>query len=326
VLNDKSILITGGTGSFGKAAVKYILDNYKPKRLIIFSRDELKQFEMARIFPDSTPDSPVRYFVGDIRDRDRMRKAFQGVDYVIHAAALKQVPSCEYNPAEAVKTNILGTQNIIDVATSGRIQKVIFISTDKAVEPCNLYGMTKAVAEKLVVNANLSGNHTMFSVVRYGNVMGSRGSVIPYFKHLASTGNDIPITHPDMTRFWITLEEAVRFVIDRLGDMIGGEIFVPRIPSMSVVDLAEAIAPKSNLTMIGIRPGEKIYEKLISSNERRVSPQTTHFIIYPEYFIFTNDEKQKKWSSESFEYRSDNNARMLSVEELQKAVQNIMEE
>lgn len=326
MLNDKSILITGGTGSFGKAAVKYILDNYKPKRLIIFSRDELKQFEMARIFPDSTPDSPVRYFVGDIRDRDRMRKAFQGVDYVIHAAALKQVPSCEYNPAEAVKTNILGTQNIIDVATSGRIQKVIFISTDKAVEPCNLYGMTKAVAEKLVVNANLSGNHTMFSVVRYGNVMGSRGSVIPYFKHLASTGNDIPITHPDMTRFWITLEEAVRFVIDRLGDMIGGEIFVPRIPSMSVVDLAEAIAPKSSLTMIGIRPGEKIYEKLISSNERRVSPQTTHFIIYPEYFIFTNDEKQKKWSSESFEYRSDNNARMLSVEELQKAVQNIMEE
>lgn len=326
MLNGKSILITGGTGSFGKASVKYILDNYKPGRLIVFSRDELKQFEMARIFPDSTPDSPVRYFVGDIRDRDRLRKAFQGVDYVIHAAALKQVPSCEYNPAEAVKTNILGTQNIIDVATSGRVQKMIFLSTDKAVEPCNLYGMTKAVAEKLVVNANLSGNHTKFSVVRYGNVMGSRGSVIPYFKQLSSQRKVIPITHQDMTRFWITLEEAVKFVIDRLGDMEGGEIFVPKIPSMGLLDLAKAIAPYNETNIVGIRPGEKIYEKLISSNERRVSPQSTHFIIYPEYFIFTNDETQKKWSSESFEYRSDNNSKRLSVEALQEAVKQIKEE
>ena len=259
MLKDKTILITGGTGSFGKKATAVILQKYKPKKIIIFSRDELKQFEMSQIYPMS--DYPMRYFIGDVRDKERLYRAFQGVDYVIHAAALKQVPAAEYNPFEAVKTNIIGAQNVINVAIDQRVKQVIALSTDKAANPINLYGATKLCADKLFIagNAYVGRDHTIFSVVRYGNVVGSRGSVIPFFEEHRKNGS-LPITDPRMTRFWITLEQGVEFVLLCLEHMCGGELFVPKIPSMNIMDLARAIAPECETRVVGIRPGEKLHE------------------------------------------------------------------
>jgi UDP-N-acetylglucosamine 4,6-dehydratase/5-epimerase len=285
MLDNKSILVTGGSGSWGQEFVRHVLSNHKPKKIIIYSRDELKQFEMAHEFSDAYPSSPMRYFIGDVRDEARLKKAMAGVDIVIHAAAIKQVPTAEYNPTEAVATNIAGTQNVINAVISCKVKKMIFLSTDKAVEPCNLYGCTKAVAEKLVVNANLySGsypNKQLFSVVRYGNVMGSRGSVIPYFRKLAKEGQNLPITDKAMTRFWITLPQAVEFVVKALRDMQGGEIFVPKLPAMDICSLAKAVAPGSEIFEVGIRPGEKIHEKLISNNERNVVEEKDRYVILP---------------------------------------------
>ena len=255
MLNDKNILVTGGTGSFGKKCTETILKRYVPRRLIIFSRDELKQFEMAQVFPNDKF-ACMRYFIGDVRDKERLYRAFQGVDYVIHTAALKQVPTAEYNPFEAVKTNILGAQNIINVAIDQKVKKVVALSTDKAANPINLYGATKLCSDKLFIagNAYVGREHTMFSVVRYGNVIGSRGSVIPFFLKQRQTGV-LPITDPRMTRFWITLEQGVNFVLASMVRMVGGELFVPKIPSMNIMDLAKAIGPECATEMIGIRPG-----------------------------------------------------------------------
>jgi UDP-N-acetylglucosamine 4,6-dehydratase len=327
MLNDKSILITGGTGSFGREFVKHAIE-HRPRRLAVYSRDELKQFEMAKEFSDAYPESPIRYFIGDIRDKERMKKAFKGVDIVIHAAALKQVPAAEYNPGEAVATNIYGTQNVLDVALSCRVKKVMFLSTDKAVEPCNLYGCTKAVAERLVINANLYSNpypySTIFSCVRYGNVIGSRGSVIPFFKRLAKEKQPLPITDVDMTRFWMTLPQAVEFVIKAICDMQGGEIFVPKLPAMNICYLAKAIAKDPEIFEIGIRPGEKLHEKLISLNEMNVEEEDDRFIVKPSYNIFTDDEKNIPPfnGSSKIEYLS-SEARRLSVKELKDLIKKI---
>lgn len=313
-MRDKTILITGGTGSFGQKATERILKK-NPQKLIIFSRDELKQFEMSRKFPDSVYGN-LRYFVGDIRDYNRLRKAMKDVDYVIHAAALKQVPSCEYNPFEAVKTNIIGTQNVIDACVENKVEKAIFLSTDKAVEAVNLYGATKAVAERLWINASIS-NKTIFASVRYGNVMGSRGSVIPYFIKKRDDREDIPITHPDMTRFWITLDEAVDFVLDKLNTAKAGCIYIPKLPCMNIVDLAKAIAPDNKIVNIGIRPGEKLHEKLISGNERNIVEWEDQYVIYPTHNVYTNDEIDtlRAMGSTGFNYSSDGNNR-VTVEEL----------
>lgn len=267
--NEKVVLVTGGTGSFGQKFVDLVLREHRPRKIIVFSRDELKQHDMRQRFPD-TGDSPVRYFLGDIRDADRLRRAFRGVDVVVHAAALKQVPACEYNPFEAVKTNVLGAQNIIDACIDCGVAKAMAVSTDKAVNPVNLYGATKLCMEKIFVQANAySGSTgTKFSCVRYGNVVGSRGSVIPLFLEQRKTGR-VTVTDPRMTRFWITLDQVVDFVVRCLGRMRGGEIFVPRIPTMRLGDLAEALAPGCAVESIGIRPGEKLHEILVSVDEAR---------------------------------------------------------
>lgn len=326
ILKGKSILITGGTGSFGKEFVRQALLQ-QPKRIAVFSRDELKQYEMAKIYTDAGEGAVMRYFLGDVRDEYRLRKALKGVDIVIHAAAIKQVPAAEYNPSEAVATNINGTQNVINAALASNVKKVVLLSTDKAVEPCNLYGCTKAVAEKLMVNANLWSDHTRYSVVRYGNVMGSRGSVIPHFKDLAKNGESLTITNKGMTRFWVSLEDAVKFVLRTIQDMQGGEIFVPRLPSMKMVDLAIGIIEKarkgakpclsdSDIVYTGIRPGEKMHEKLISKNERNVKKEDDRFIIYPTYNIFSDDESYPlSVSTEAFDYSS-NNAPQINIEEV----------
>jgi len=269
MLNDRVVLITGGTGSFGKKCTEIILRCYKPKRLIIFSRDELKQFEMAQIFSERDY-SCIRYFIGDVRDKERLYRALHGVDYVIHAAALKQVPAAEYNPFEAVKTNILGAQNVINVAIDNEVKRVIALSTDKAANPINLYGATKLCSDKLFITGNVyvGRDQTNFSVVRYGNVIGSRGSVIPFFLKQRETGV-LPITDMRMTRFWLTLEQGVEFVLKCLERMVGGELFVPKIPSMRIVDLAKAICPECELRPVGIRPGEKLHEIMISTDDAR---------------------------------------------------------
>jgi len=323
MLDNKVILITGGTGSFGKKCTEIILNNYKPKRLIIFSRDELKQYEMKQVFNEK--DYPcMRYFIGDIRDKDRLYRAFHGVDYIIHAAALKQVPALEYNPFEGIETNIIGAQNIIDAAIDREVKKVIFISTDKAVNPINLYGATKLCAEKLFVAGNsYAGGTTKFSVVRYGNVVGSRGSVIPLFLKYKQTGK-LPITDFRMTRFWITLEQGVNFTLSCLEKMHGGEIFVPKIPSMKIVDLAKAICPKCKLETNGIRPGEKINEVLISKDEsRRAIDMGSFFVIKPNFPFWKIENWKGNSLPEDYEYRSDTNEKWLSVEELQNMIRNI---
>ncbi|HRY20812.1 MAG TPA: UDP-N-acetylglucosamine 4,6-dehydratase (inverting), partial [Flexilinea sp.] len=277
---DKVVLITGGTGSFGKKFIQVMLKEYHPEKIIIYSRDELKQYEMQN---SGINDPRLRYFIGDVRDLDRMKRAFQGVDIVVHAAALKQVPACEYNPFEAVKTNILGTENVIDAALDMGVKKVLAISTDKAVNPVNLYGVTKLAAEKLVIQSNsyAGGRETRLSCVRYGNVVGSRGSVVPVFLKQRASGR-LTVTDERMTRFWISLEQGVHFVIRCIEQMHGGEVFVPKIPSMKVKDLAAAVAPEAEITYTGIRPGEKLHEVLISEDEARNTVEFDDmFIVQP---------------------------------------------
>lgn len=314
----KSILITGGTGSFGKKFVRYMLDNHSLRRIIVFSRDELKQFEMDNEFKDDR----IRFFIGDVRDRDRLYRAFAGVDYVVHAAALKQVPSCEYNPFEAVKTNIFGAQNIIEAAIDCGIKRVVALSTDKAANPVNLYGATKLCSDKLFISGNsyAGSKDTRFSVVRYGNVVGSRGSVIPFFKKMKETGV-ITITDPRMTRFWITLEQGVEFVVNSMQRMQGGEIFVPKIPSMKITDLADAIAPGCRHEYIGIRPGEKLHEVMVPEDDARNTIELDDFFIIQPQFPWWG--KNRNWSEgrpvpHDFRYASDTNDRWLTIEELRK--------
>jgi len=321
MFNDKSILITGGTGSFGKKFVEIVASEYKPKKIIIYSRDEFKQFEMQEKV--SKHEDVFRFFIGDVRDKERLNRAMQGVDYVVHAAALKQVPAMEYNPAEAVKTNILGAMNIIDAVIENRVKKVVALSTDKACNPVNLYGATKLCSDKLFV----AGNHysgpekARFSVVRYGNVFGSRGSVIPFFLKKRKTGR-LPVTDPRMTRFWITLEQGVRFVIKSLERMHGGEIFVPKIPSMNIVDLAKAVAPECETEIVGIRPGEKLHEVMISEdNSKNTIEMDDCYVIKPAFNWWdSNHHSDARLVPTDFSYRSDNNDAWLSVEELRKMI------
>lgn len=321
-LNGKVILITGGTGSFGKKFTEIVLGKFKPKKLIIFSRDEFKQHEMANTFPETK--YPIRFFLGDVRDKDRLYRALEGVDCVVHAAALKQVPALEYNPLEAVKTNVLGADNIVDAALDCGVQKVIALSTDKAVNPINLYGATKLVAEKIFIDANAyGGNRVKFSVVRYGNVMASRGSVIESFLALKQQGiEEFPITDEAMTRFWMTLEQSVNLVITAIRESEGGEIFVPQIPSMKIADLARAIMPSCTFKKIGIRPGEKMHELLVSCDETRYTKIFKDlYVILPQFF---NERKSlEKYGRlpkvpEGFSYTSDTNQKWLSVEDLRK--------
>ncbi|MGM0841684.1 MAG: UDP-N-acetylglucosamine 4,6-dehydratase (inverting) [Bacillota bacterium] len=320
-LVNKTVLITGGTGSFGKKFVENILD-YGVKKIIVFSRDELKQYEMAQEFTDPR----IRFFIGDVRDKDRLYRAFDGVDVVIHAAALKHVGACEYNPFEAVKTNIHGAQNIIEAAIDRGVQRVIALSTDKAANPINLYGATKLASDKLFVAGNsYAGNkETRFSVVRYGNVVGSRGSVVPFFKKLKEQGEvQIPITDERMTRFWLTLDQGVQFVIDNLSRMNGGEIFIPKIPSMRVTDLAKAIAPECEIKIVGIRPGEKLHEAMITEDDARHTLEYhTHYVIQPEFPWWREEYSSGgKRLPEGFTYVSNQNEEWLTVEQLRDLVE-----
>ncbi|MEF2145605.1 MAG: UDP-N-acetylglucosamine 4,6-dehydratase (inverting) [Desulfovibrionaceae bacterium] len=325
MFNDKTILITGGTGSFGKKCVETLVTRYKPKKLIIFSRDELKQFEMSHTFNwDNTP--CIRYHIGDVRDKERLYRSFDGVDYVIHAAAMKQVPAAEYNPFEAIKTNILGAQNIINVAIDKGVKKVLALSTDKAASPINLYGATKLCSDKLFIAGNSYGKprDTSFAVVRYGNVVGSRGSVIPFFRKLAAEGKvNLPVTDPRMTRFWITLEQGVDFVLGCMERMVGGELFVPKLPSMNIMDLAKAICPQGQPETVGIRPGEKIHEVMITKDDARNTLEfDDHYLIKPEFKFFEDrfHESGGKPVSEDFEYNSCDNKWQLSIAELQEMI------
>lgn len=319
VFDDSSILVTGGTGSFGKAFVRHALDNLNPRRLVVLSRDELKQSEMRSHFDDKR----LRWFIGDIRDKDRLLRAFHGVDYIVHAAALKQVDTAEYNPFEYVKTNVLGSQNVIDAAIDMGVKKVVALSTDKASSPINLYGATKLTADKLFVAANNYGqsNGTSLSVVRYGNVVGSRGSVIPFFASCLRQGRPIPITDRDMTRFWITLPQAVQFVVDAFETMGGGELFVPRIPSMRIVDLVEAMAPGHPTIDIGIRPGEKLHEEMISAEDSgRTIRQAARYIVKPTVPEWWFTEPVGDQVERGFSYRSDTNDLWLTADELRQLV------
>ncbi len=323
MFNNKSILITGGTGSFGKQYVKIILERYKPRKLIVYSRDELKQFEMEQEFHENC----MRYFIGDVRDRDRLVQAMNGVDYVIHAAALKQVPAAEYNPMECIKTNIHGAENVIHAALSNNVEKVIALSTDKAANPINLYGATKLASDKLFVAANnIAGGHkTRFAVVRYGNVVGSRGSVVPFFKKLIANGGDhLPITDTRMTRFWITLQQGVEFVLKNFERMHGGEIFVPKIPSINIVDLAKAMAPKLPHRVIGIRPGEKLHETMCPADDSHLTLEfADHYVIQPTIQLWASVDFTVNKLGESgqpveqgFEFHSGKNAKFLTIDEI----------
>lgn len=322
MFNNSSILITGGTGSFGKQYVQTILDRFKPKKIIIYSRDELKQFEMHQEFNDVC----MRYFIGDVRDQNRLVQAMRGVDYVIHAAALKQVPAAEYNPMEAVKTNIHGAENVIRAALDNEVKKVIALSTDKAANPINLYGATKLASDKLFVAANnIAGGHeTRFSVVRYGNVIGSRGSVVPFFKQLIDQGaTELPITDERMTRFWITLQQGVDFVLKNFGRMKGGEIFVPKIPSVRITDLAKAMAPELAHKIVGIRPGEKLHEIMCPEDDSHLTIDFhDHYVIRPTItFASGNADFRSNALGETgcdveqgFEYNSGKNPKFLDIE------------
>lgn len=321
MLDGKHILITGATGSFGKKFVETVLSRFKPARLIVFSRDELKQHDMAQTFPTG-PDSPMRYFLGDVRDPERLRRAFAGVDIVVHAAALKQVPAAEYNPFEFVKTNVLGAQNIINAAIDQKVGKVIALSTDKAANPVNLYGATKLCSDKLFIagNAYVGREQTSFSLVRYGNVMGSRGSVIPLFMRQRPSGR-LTVTDPAMTRFWITLQQSVDFVLDCLERMSGGEIFVPKIPSMNIMDLAQAICPECTVENIGIRPGEKLHELMITPEDSRTAVEMPgHYVILPQvrYSSREYDVAGGVPVSEGFQYDSGSNPWKVSIPEMRK--------
>lgn len=319
IFSGSSILITGGTGSFGRAFLAEVLKSHDPARVAVFSRDELKQYEMRHAFDDPR----VRFFLGDIRDRDRLRMAFHGVDYVVHAAALKQVDTAEYNPMEFVKTNILGSENVMLASIDAGVKKVVALSTDKASSPVNLYGATKLTADKLFI----SGNHyshsygTTFSVVRYGNVMGSRGSVIPFFRDLAARGEPLPITDTRMTRFWITLPQAVDFVMKSFATMTGGELYVPRIPSMRVTDLARAIAPDAKLVEVGIRPGEKLHEEMISAEDsRRTIRQADRYVVMPTLAEWGYVDPEGEAVPDGFSYTSDTNDQWLSVGDIRSMI------
>lgn len=324
MFNNASILITGGTGSFGKKLTKTLLEQYDPKKIIIFSRDELKQFEMQQQFNNEK----MRYFLGDVRDKERISQACEGVDFVIHAAALKQVPAAEYNPTECIKTNIGGAENVIRAALANRVKKVIALSTDKAACPVNLYGATKLASDKLFVAANnMAAGKTMFSVVRYGNVVGSRGSVVPFFKQWLKEGNKtLPITDLSMTRFWITLQQGVDFVLTNFSRMQGGEIFVPKIPSVKITDLASAIAPDVPTTVIGIRPGEKLHETMCPLDDSHLTLEFhDHYVITPTIKMFRDVHFEKNNIDEigekvarGFAYNSGNNPEFLDVEAICK--------
>lgn len=316
-LHDKTILITGGTGSFGKEFVKTVLENYSPKRLIVFSRDELKQYEMAQVFPLSKYPA-IRYFIGDVRDKERLYRACKGVDIIVHAAAMKHVPAAEYNPTEAIKTNIYGAQNIINVAADLGVEHVVALSTDKAVAPANLYGATKLASDKLFVAANAFARGPKYYVVRYGNVLGSRGSVVPFFLKQRDKGV-IPVTDERMTRFWITLEEGIAMVLSAIRTAAGGEIFVPKIPSMKITDLAEAIAPGCKIEVVGIRPGEKLHECMVPAEDsRNVVLSGNGFIILPDIAVlnYRGDLSGTTAVSEGFEYSSDTNDWWMGIDEL----------
>jgi UDP-N-acetylglucosamine 4,6-dehydratase len=323
MFNDKVVLITGGTGSFGQKFVEMMLQRYQPKKVVVFSRDELKQFEMRQRFPEHSFDA-IRFFIGDVRDRERLYRALDGVDIVVHAAALKQVPVCEYNPLEAVRTNVLGAANVIDAAIDRNVSKVVALSPDKAGNPVNLYGATKLTADKLFAAANnYSGAHgTRFSVVRYGNVVGSRGSVVPFFLSMRATGT-VPVTDARMTRFWITLEQAVDFVMRSLQRMQGGEIFVPKMPSMNIMDLASALAPDCGIEFVGIRPGEKLHEVLIGEDDARHTLECSdYFAILPPFHEWDADAFRQlhggRACADGFRYSSDTNDVWLSVEALRR--------
>lgn len=321
MLKNKTVLVTGGTGSFGKKFIRKALI-LGVKKIIVFSRDELKQYEMKQQFTDER----IRFFIGDVRDKERLYRAFDGVDIVIHAAAMKHVEACEYNPFEAVKTNIHGAQNIIDAAIDQGVEKVIALSTDKACSPINLYGATKLASDKLFIAANayVGDKHTKFAVVRYGNVVGSRGSVVPFFQKMRETGT-LPVTDERMTRFWITLEHGVQFVIDSLGRMHGGELFVPKIPSMNVIDLAKAIGPECKIEIVGIRPGEKLHEAMITEDDARHTIEfDDYYVIQPEFNWWSADyAKGGKTLPDDFSYVSNINEHWLSVDELKDMIKHI---
>lgn len=324
MFTDKSILITGGTGSFGKKLTGELLKNHNPRKIIIYSRDELKQFEMEQVYHADC----MRYFIGDVRDSERLIQAMNGVDYVVHAAALKQVPAAEYNPMECIKTNIYGAENVIKAAIRNNVRRVIALSTDKAASPINLYGATKLASDKLfVAGNNIAGGHpTRFAVVRYGNVVGSRGSVVPYFRQLIANGSDhLPITHEKMTRFWITLQQGVDFVIKSFERMQGGEIFIPKIPSARIVDLATAMAPELPQKIIGIRPGEKLHEVMCPEDDSyHTIAFHDHYVITPSIKFYSGSnnflsnmlQETGELVTEGFEYSSGTNERFLSVEQL----------
>lgn len=317
-IDGASILITGGTGSLGKSLVRHLLDNTMARRIAIFSRDELKQHELRNHFKG---DPRLRWFIGDVRDLERLRRAMHDVDFVIHAAALKQVDTGEYNPIEFIKTNVLGSQNVIDASIDSGVKRVIALSTDKASSPINLYGATKLTADKLFVAANNYSYKygTTFSVVRYGNVMGSRGSVIPFFKELASQGKPLPITDLRMTRFWISIDDAVKFVIQSLEMMSGGELYVPKIPSMKIVDLAKAVSPNSDLIEIGMRPGEKLHEEMISADDsRRTIILNDRYVVTPVVAEWGYKIPQGETMPECSAYRSDTNDVWMTISEIQK--------
>ncbi len=329
MFNDANILITGGTGSFGKKYTQILLQKYKPNKIIIYSRDELKQYEMAQIFNDKC----MRYFIGDVRDLSRLEKAMDGVDYVIHAAALKHVPIAEYNPMECIKTNVMGAENVINASIKNHVKKVIALSTDKAANPINLYGATKLASDKLFVAANniRGSQNTFFSVVRYGNVVGSRGSVIPFFQKLVKEGKkEIPITDPHMTRFWITLKDGVEFVLKNFERMQGGETFIPKIPSMKMTDLAEAIAPNIPQKIVGIRAGEKLHEVMVPKDDSRLTLEFDDYYVIKPSITFTKgnvDYKKNKLCEIGknveigFEYSSDKNHIWLDKEKLLKMIE-----
>lgn len=327
MLKDKTILITGGTGSFGKCFTRYVLTHYEPKKVIIYSRDEFKQWMMAEEFKEFA--EKLRFFIGDVRDGERLRRACEGVDYIIHAAALKQVPACEYNPNEAIKTNIHGAMNVIDAALDSGVHKVVALSTDKAVNPVNLYGGTKLVSDKLFVAANAYAGvkDINFSIVRYGNVAGSRGSVIPLFHKLIKEGaRELPITDVRMTRFWISLTQGVELVIKALAEATGGETFISRIPSFKITDLAEAMLPGCSIRETGIRPGEKLHEIMVTTEDSFTTYEyDRHFIVYPQ--MIWNNRQQPDLSGrkveEGFSYSSGTNTEWLSVEDIRELLKGV---
>lgn len=327
LLDDKTILITGGTGSFGRCFTKYVMEHYRPRKVIIYSRDEFKQWTMQNEFKEY--EDRLRFFIGDVRDGERLRRAFDGVDYVIHAAALKQVPACEYNPNEAIKTNIHGAMNVIEAALDTNVKKVVALSTDKAVNPVNLYGGTKLVSDKLFVAANayVGNKDVNFSIVRYGNVAGSRGSIIPLFKSIIQNGgSELPITDLRMTRFWISLEQGVELVIKALEEAKGGETFISKIPSFKITDLAEAMLPGCKIKEIGIRPGEKLHEIMVTKEDSFTTYEyEKHFIVYPQMTWNNKQQPDKNGRKveEGFSYSSGNNTEWLSVEDIRRLLKDV---